>query len=42
MANEIAERYSQGLYELARETGTVEEKNRQYDEMEEFFRPFRS
>ena len=23
-------------------TGTVEEKNRQYDEMEEFFRPFRS
>ena len=29
MANEIAERYSQGLYELARETGTVEEKKEQ-------------
>lgn len=29
MANEIAERYAQGLFELARETGTVREKKEQ-------------
>ena len=29
MANEVAERYSQGLFELARETGTVEDKKEQ-------------
>ena len=29
MANEVAERYAQGLFELARETGTVREKKDQ-------------
>lgn len=31
MANEVAERYAQGLFELARETGTVREKKEQAD-----------
>ncbi|MBQ7992913.1 MAG: ATP synthase F1 subunit delta [Solobacterium sp.] len=29
MANEVAERYAQGLFELAKETGTVREKKEQ-------------
>ena len=29
MTNEVAERYAQGLFELARETGTVREKKEQ-------------
>lgn len=31
MASEVAERYAQGLFELARETGTVREKKEQAD-----------
>jgi F-type H+-transporting ATPase subunit delta len=29
MTNEVAERYAQGLFELAKETGTVREKKEQ-------------
>ena len=29
MANEVAERYAQGLFELARETDTIREKKEQ-------------
>lgn len=37
MTSEVAERYAQGLFELARETGTVQEKKEQADLILEAF-----